>query len=180
MIAHALSDRSSRRKLMSMAGRKADIRQPNSKSEVPTMSRIYPTLKNAVLTAAFALLPYAAVSASAQNTAARVDVPFPFVANHVPLPAGHYEIISSDTNLRLIDASTGKGQAMLLVRRECGTSPEGRGRLTFKRSGSQLVLSEVQFAGSPIHSVLLAQPIEERVVAQAPKAAGATIELALR
>ena len=143
------------------------------------MPRFCSTLKLAVLTASFALLPCAAVSASAQSTA-RVEVPFPFLANHVSLPAGHYEVISSDTSLILYDASTRRAQAILAVRHEIGYSPETRARMTFEKSGTHLVLTDVRFAGSAMHSVLLVQPKRERVVAQGPKANDVTIELAMK
>lgn len=144
------------------------------------MTNIHLTLKNLVLTAALALLSCAAVNLSAQNAITRVDVPFPFVANHIPLQAGHYEIISSDAGLKLVDATTGTGRAILLVHHECDNSPERRGRLTFEKSGNRFVLTEVRFTGSNVRSVLLAQPVRERVVAQGPSANGATIQLAMK
>ena len=91
-----------------------------------------------------------------------MEVPFPFVANHVSLPTGHYKLISSDSSLILIDANTGRGQAILVIRREFSDSSNAR--MTFVKSGTRLVLTQVR----------------SRVVAQGPKANDTTIELAMR
>jgi hypothetical protein len=128
------------------------------------MTRSLSTLKNTILIAAFALLPFA-VTASAQ-TKARVNVPFAFVANHQLVPAGYYEVLSSDSTLTLINANTRKAQVVLVVRHEAGDAIETQGRLRFQVSGTHLVLIEVQFAGSSIHSELLARPKQERIVAR--------------
>jgi hypothetical protein len=134
------------------------------------------TLKNMILIATFALLPLASVNASAQNKA-YVNVPFDFVANHQLLPSGYYEMMSSDTSLTLINANTGKAQAILLVRHEAGDAIETRGRLRFQVSGHRRVLVEAQFAGSSVHSKLLGQPKRERVVA---RNAEPSIEVAMK
>jgi hypothetical protein len=116
------------------------------------------------------------VNASAQNKAS-VNVPFTFMANHQVVPAGHYQVLASETSLTLIDASTGRTQALLLVRHESGDAIETQGRLTFKVSGTHRVLVEAQFAGSSTHSRLLAQPKEERTVA---RIAEPSIEVAMK
>ena len=70
-------------------------------------------MKKTLLIAIFALLPFAATNASGKNKA-MVNVPFAFIANHQVIPAGHYQILSSDSILMLIDANTGRAQAALL------------------------------------------------------------------
>ncbi|HEY2471719.1 MAG TPA: hypothetical protein VGI45_28295 [Terracidiphilus sp.] len=140
------------------------------------MTRSLSTMKNMILIATFALVSFTAVTASAQNKAT-VYVPFAFVANHQTLPAGHYEVLSSVTSLTLIDANTGKAQALFLVRHEAGDAIETRGRLRFQMSGSRHVLVEVQFAGSSTHSRLLGQPKQERQVARSGEP---TIEVAMK
>jgi hypothetical protein len=142
------------------------------------MTRHFASLKSMILIATFALLPLAAVNASAQNSA-HVNVPFSFVANHHVVPAGYYQVISSDTTLTLIDANSGKARAMLLVRHEYGDAIETQGRLSFQMSGGRHILTEVQFAGSSTHSRLLAQPKQERVAASYSERTGATVELAM-
>ena len=129
------------------------------------MTRSLSTIKNTILIAALALLPLAAVNASAQSKA-RVNVPFAFMANHQVVPAGYYQVLSSDSTLTLINAASGKVQAILLVRHEAGDAIETQGRMRFKVSGSHHVLTEVQFAGSSVHSELLAQPKPEHTVAR--------------
>ena len=143
------------------------------------MTRHFASLKNMILTASVALLPLAAVNASAQNSA-RVNVPFPFVANHYAVPAGSYKVLLSDTTLTLINADTGKAQSMLLVRREDVGAIETQGRLTFQVSGGRYILTEVQLAGSSEHSKLLAQPKREREIANNTDHSGATIQLAMK
>ena len=140
------------------------------------MTRSLATLKNTILIAAIALLPLAAVNAAAQSTA-HVEVPFQFMANHQVFPAGLYEVLSSDSSVTLINARSEKVQAILLVRHEQGGAIETQGRLRFHVSGNHYVLTEVQFAGSSLHSILLGQPKRERIVArnEAP-----TIELAMK
>ena len=129
------------------------------------MTRSLSTLKNTILIAALALSPLAALNASAQSKAL-VNVPFAFMANHQVIPAGYYQVLSSDSTLTLINAGNGKVQATLLVRHEVGDAIETQGRLRFKVSGSHHVLTEVQFAGSSVHSELLAQPKPEHIVAR--------------
>lgn len=142
------------------------------------MTRSFASLKNMILFTTLALLPMAAVQASAEDSA-RVHVPFAFMANHQYVPAGTYKVLSSDTALTLIDARTGKNQAMFLVRHESGAAMESRGMLTFRQSGRVLILTEAQFAGSCTHSKLLVQPKREREAANA-RSASATVQVAMR
>lgn len=141
------------------------------------MTRTPSTLRNIILIAAFALLPFAAVNASAQNSA-HVNVPFAFVANHTLVPAGYYQVLSSETTLTLINAGTGRAQAVLLARHEAGDAIETQGRLLFRVSGNRHVLTQVQFAGSSVHSRLLAQPKPERTVSRTTNPT--TLEIAMR
>ena|SRR5258708_6586304 len=143
------------------------------------MTRHFASLKNMILTASVALLPLAAVNASAQDSA-HVKVPFAFVANHQSVPAGYYKVLSSDNLLTLIDAQTGTVQAMFLVRHETGAAIESKGMLTFKMSGGRHILSEVQFAGSSTHSRLLVQAKPERLSASQPTSSVTTVELAMK
>jgi hypothetical protein len=129
------------------------------------MTRSLSTLKNTILIASLALLPFAAINASAQNKAI-VNVPFTFIANHQVIPAGQYQVLSNDTSLTLIDANSRKAKAFLLVRPEYADAIESQGRLRFYVSGSRHVLVEAQFAGSSTHRRLLAQPKQERRVAR--------------
>jgi hypothetical protein len=143
------------------------------------MTRSFSTLKNVILTASFALLPFAAVNASAQN-AARVNIPFGFMANHHYVPAGTYSVLPSENAVTLINADTRKAEAILLIRKEAGDVIESRGRLEFYVSGSRHVLVEAQFAGSSMHSKLLGQPKQERVAASNSQPTGTMVELAMR
>lgn len=142
------------------------------------MTRSLSTLKNMILTASFALLPFAAVNASAQN-AARVNVPFGFVANHHYVPAGIYSVLPSENAVTLINAETRKAVAVLLIRKEAGDVIESRGRMEFYVSGGRHVLVEVQFSGSSAHSRLLGQPKQERQVAS-NVSTDATVEVAMK
>lgn len=136
------------------------------------------SLKNAIMIAALALLPFAAVHASAQN-GTQVNIPFAFQANHASLPAGHYRVIASESSLTFMNLGTGRVQAMLLTRDEAGYVIPSYGRLEFYVSGHRHMLTEVQFAGSGKHIVLLRQPEKERVVAESASAANETIEIAM-
>jgi hypothetical protein len=142
------------------------------------MTRSLSTLKNIILTASFALLPFAAVNASAQN-AAQVNVPFGFVANHQYVPAGIYKVLPSENAVTLINADTRQAVAILLIRKEAGDAIESRGRMEFYVSGSRHILVDVQFAGSSSHSILLGQPKREREVAS-NDSTGAKVELAMK
>ena len=142
------------------------------------MNRQISNLKNAMMIAVFALLPFAAVHASAQN-GTRVNIPFAFQANHAYLPAGHYRLVENASVLTFINEDTGHAQAMLLARDEEGYATLSRGRLEFYVSGDRHMLTDVQFAGSSKQIVLLRQPKAERVVAGNAQPAGQTIEIAM-
>jgi hypothetical protein len=137
------------------------------------------TLKIMFLVSLIAVLPFTADRASAQN-AALVNVPFGFQANHVYLPAGYYEVLSSDNTVIFIDAKTCKAQAILLVRHEDGSEIETRGRLIFLVRGDRRMLKEVQFAGSSTHSELTLRPEKLREVARVPQPTNTTIEIAMK
>jgi hypothetical protein len=139
----------------------------------------FASLKNMILTATFVLLPMAAVNVSAQN-AAQVNVPFAFMANHQSVPAGYYKVLSTDDSLTLVDAKTGRPEAMFLVRHESGSAIESKGMLTFKSSGGRHILIEAQFAGSSTHSRLLVQPKQERLSANQSTSSATTVELAMK
>ena len=138
------------------------------------------TLKNSIIIAAFALLPLAAVEASAQTGNVAVDVPFAFVANHTSMPAGHYRILENNDLLTFVNADTGQWQAMVLSRCESGNAAEMIGKLEFYVSGSRYWLTEVRFGGSSVHAVLLRQPKPERLTARNGEPAGRIIEIASR
>lgn len=137
-------------------------------------------LKNSILIAIFALLPLAAVEASAQTKNVTVDVPFAFVANHTSLPAGHYRVLENNDLITFVNADTGRAQAMLLTRHESGDSMAWPGKLEFYVTGSRHLLTEVQFGGTSTHNVLLRQPKPERVVASNTEPAPQKIEIAMR
>ena len=138
------------------------------------------TLKNSILIATFALLPLAAVEASAQTRNVTVDVPFGFVANHTSMPAGHYRILWNNDLLTFVNADTGESQALVLIRTESGNSAEALGKLEFYMAGSRYWLTEVHFGGTSIHAVLLRQPKLERVIARNGEHAGQIIEIGSR
>lgn len=140
------------------------------------MTRSLSTLKTMFLIGTFALVVSAARDASAQNQS-HVKVPFAFTANHHQVPAGYYEVLSSETSLTLINVNSRKVEAILLTRKESGDAIETRGRMEFFVSGGRHVLTQVQFAGSSMHSLLLGQPKRERIVA---RNASPTIELAMK
>lgn len=136
--------------------------------------------KKLILIATFVLLPMmAAVSASAQQKD-DVNVPFAFVANRVSLPAGHYQILVSDsqTSLTFINMDNHRAEAMLLTRSEHGDEI-ARGRLKFYVIGNRHILTEVQFAGSSNRSKLLGQPARERIALGDTKRNGDQIEIAM-
>ena len=138
------------------------------------------TVKNSILIVTFALLPLAAVGASAQTKDALVDVPFAFAANHTSLPAGHYKIVGQDSMLTFINADTGRSEAVLLSRPETGNRVEGTGKLEFYVSGNRHLLTEVRFGGTDTHNMLLRQPKPEHVVARNTEPAAQTTEIATR
>ena len=79
------------------------------------MTRTLSTLKLTLITVALSVLSLAVPTASAQNKAV-VTVPFAFRANQQVLPAGQYQVVSSDSILMFIDANTGRTSAALLGR----------------------------------------------------------------
>jgi|SRR5215831_13914312 len=141
------------------------------------MTRLF-SFKNAMMIAVLALLPFAAVHASAQKNA-QVNIPFAFQANHTNLPAGHYRVIASESTLTFYNLDTGRMQALLLTRDEAGYNAPSRGRLEFYVSGNRRTLTDVQFAGSNKQIMLLRQPKKERVVADSGQPAGETTEIAM-
>ena len=138
------------------------------------------TLKNSLLIAAFALLPLAAVEASAQTKAVTVDVPFAFVANHTSMPAGNYQILANNDVLTFVNADTGKSQAMVLSRSESGSGAETLGKAVFYVAGNRHRLTQVYFGGTSNRAVLLRQPKLEKVIARNGEPAGQVIEVASR
>jgi len=138
------------------------------------------TLKNSILIATFALLPLAAVEASAQTRDVTVDVPFAFVANHTALPAGHYRILGNNDLVTFVNADTGNARAMVLTRDEPGQSAEWPGKLEFYVSGSRHVLTQVRFGGRSTYNVLLRQPKPEPTIARNGESKGQIIEIATR
>jgi hypothetical protein len=146
------------------------------KPEVLPMTRSLSTLKSMLLIGTCALVIFAARHASAQNRS-HVNVPFAFTANHHQMPAGYYEVLASETSLTLLNVNSKEVRAILLIRRESGDAIETRGRMEFFVSGSHHVLTQVQFAETSMHSILLGQPKRERIVA---RNASATIELAMK
>ena len=140
------------------------------------MTRSHSTLKSMLLIGTLALVVLAARDASAQNRA-YVNVPFAFTANHHLLPAGYYKVLSSENYLTLINVNSRKGEAILLIRKESGRAIETQGCMEFFVSGNRHVLTQVEFAGSSMHSVLLGQPKKERIVA---RNASPRLELAMK
>ena len=140
------------------------------------MTRTLSTLKSMLLIGALALVVTAARDASAQQKS-YVNVPFAFTANHNLVPAGSYEVQASGSFLTLFNVGSRKVAAIVLIRKESGGAIETRGRMQFFVSGNRHVLTQVQFAGSSLHSILLGQPKRERTVASngAP-----TIEIAMK
>lgn len=144
------------------------------------MTSKLPTLKNSILIAMFALLPLAAMEASAQTKDVTVDVPFAFVANHTSLPAGHYRILENNDLLTFVNVETGRSRALVLSRREPSNFSQTLGKLEFYVSGNRHLLTEVRFGGTSVHNVLLRQPKPERATARNREPAGQIIEIATR
>jgi hypothetical protein len=142
------------------------------------MNRLISNSKAAILIALFALLPFAAVHASAQN-GTRVNIPFAFQANHAYLPAGHYRLFESASVVTFYNEDTGRAQAMLLARDELGHTVLDRGRLVFYVSGDRHLLTDVQFAGTSKEIVMLRQPKAERTVAGNANSTDMTIQIAM-
>lgn len=142
------------------------------------MTRSLSNLKKMILSTTLVLLPMASVSARAQQKA-NVNVPFAFVANQVSLPAGHYEVLRSDWYVTFINLDDRRTHAMLLIRDEPGDAIALQGLMNFYVIGGRHVLTEVQFAGSSMHSELLSQPKRERHIDNT-KSRGGAIEIAMK
>ena len=127
------------------------------------MTRTLSTLKSMLLIGTLAPVVLAAQDASARNKS-HVNVPFAFTANNHLVPAGYYEVLSSETSLTLINMNSKKVAAILRTRKESGDAIETRGRMEFFVNGSRHVLTQVQFAGSSMRSILVDQPRRERTV----------------
>ena len=129
------------------------------------MTRTFSTVKSMLLIGALALVVISARDASAQHKC-YVNVPLAFTANHFLMPAGYYEVLSSESSLTLINVNSRKVAVIVLTRKESGGGIETRGCMQFFVSGNRHVLTHVQFAGSSLHSKLLGQPKRERTVAR--------------
>lgn len=132
-----------------------------------------------ILIAMLGLLPFAVVGASAQQKA-QVTVPFPFIANQVSLPAGHYLVLASDSSLNFINADNGKAEAMVVIRHEQANAMAPRGSMKFSVIGNQRVLTEVQFAGSSDHSELLCHPKRGHLAAGNTQQKNGQFEIAMK
>jgi hypothetical protein len=142
------------------------------------MTRSLSNLKMVLIATFASLLPLAAVTVSAQQKA-DVNVPFAFVANQVSLPAGHYQVLASDSSLTFIGADNRRAQALLLTRNEQGDAIAVRGAMKFYVIGNRHVLTEVRFAGSSNRSELLGQPKRGRLEADHTQNKGCAIEIAM-
>jgi len=175
IISSALSNRESGR---TFAAWRAGTAAPGSQIQPGgfTMTRLS-NLMRMILIGTFGL-SLAALSASAQQKA-QVNVPFAFVANEVSLPAGHYQVLASDSSLTFVNVDRHRAEGMLLTRNEQGYAIATQGSLTFYVAGNRHVLTEAQFAGSSNSSRLLHQPKRERsVTGNIP--AGRTVEIAMK
>jgi hypothetical protein len=141
------------------------------------MIRSSSKLKKMII-ATFGLLPFVAVSASAQEKA-QVNVPFAFLADQVSLPAGHYKVLATDSHLTLINMENGRAQAMVLTMNEQGNAIEARGSMKFHVAANRYVLTEVLFAGSSEHKELLHQPMQEHITASLTPRRDDAIEIAM-
>jgi hypothetical protein len=103
-----------------------------------------------VLAAAFALLVTA--TASAQTTQIRTNVPFNFIVNGSPLPAGEYSfepLYSGGKVLLIRSVNSGTGN-MVAVNEERSSDPSSPTKLVFHRYGDQYFLAEIRIAGDNI------------------------------
>jgi hypothetical protein len=142
------------------------------------MIRMSSNLKTMILIATFALLAFAAVSASAQQKA-KITVPFAFVANQVSLPAGHYEVLAANSHVILISLESNKEPTMLLTMNDQGSVIDALGSMKFRRAGNRYILTEIRFAGSSNRRQLLRQPKQERLIATNPSSKPGAIEIAM-
>jgi hypothetical protein len=109
---------------------------------------------------------------------AKVYIPFAFTANHQTMPAGHYSLeLLSDRFLCFRNSRTGEHQAVIMVQPASAPYIETRGRLRFlvsdypgKPGVGRYYLTEIQFAGSSMHSTTVLQPsfAREMKTAQMP------------
>lgn len=88
--------------------------------------------------------------ALAQETVARVNIPFDFQYGSTHLKAGHYLVSMKSDQIMAVQ---GKRSAMELVRWETtsNNTPTQTGKLVFRRYGDQYVLKQVWIAGEDEH-----------------------------
>jgi hypothetical protein len=141
------------------------------------MKRRFTLLPAAFLAAMSMMLIFP--GASAQNLdAARANIPFAFVANHVVLPAGCYKVeLLSNTILGLINCETGKTVGVM-VHAAMGYPTIRRGSMVFQVTGTRYRLIHVGFPATNIQSDLLVQPKPEKELAW--DAPSKTTEIALK
>lgn len=121
----------------------------------------------------------AAANASAQ-TAETVTIPFIFWADHQQFPAGTYEVRRLSEGLMSVSNLETRKTRLLMVRSECGSDVQTRGRLVFHHDETGNSLMQVWIPGTTIHSELMVQRKLQQTVAKNDPSAGASIEVAIK
>lgn len=100
----------------------------------------------------------------------RIDIPFPFVAGGVHLPAGHYHLYHpGDPYLVVIEREDGKARAMQWVHPSATGSNEASTKLVFNKYGDQTFLAEVWTEHDKEQHKCQKCRMEQTLTAKAPK-----------
>jgi hypothetical protein len=136
---------------------KAIEKMPSSKE----MTNMKPTIAIAFLASTMLM---ALTSASAQNKS-RANIPFDFRVGSALLPAGSYDIDSSDSHALWIRNQNGHGSVVALAMITSGeTTPAAR--LVFNRYGEQYFLSETLTASGECEKKFAPSKLEKGVRAE--------------
>jgi hypothetical protein len=129
----------------------------------------------AILLAVLSLAP--AARAQAQETIARVNVPFAFECGNQHYPAGTYDLRTLSNNVLWIRGASSSGLAMM--RMDMNMLPKKTGKAVFGVSGNEHFLHEIWSPRSTTHVFFQASKAEKRVKLASNSISQPDIQLAL-
>ncbi len=124
----------------------------------------------ACLAALVVLLPAMLQAQLVRQPMMQIDIPFPFVAGGVHLPAGHYHVYHpGDPYAVVLERDDGKARAMTWVHPSATASDDASTKLVFNKYGDQHFLAQVWTEHDrEVHQCHRCR-MEQTLMAQAPK-----------
>src|SRR5262245_21512914 len=105
------------------------------------------------------------MTASAQKTEFKANVPFDFIVNGSTFPAGEYSFQSVDLlgKVLSIRGASSETQGMIVSSDKRSREPSQQTKLVFHRYGNQYFLAEVWLRGNPMGRTVPECPLEKEV-----------------